>query len=154
MLAAPLFAVAILAAPVPHYENDEPLTAPPKVGQEAPDFTLPELGEKEPVMLSTLSEDGPVVLMVLRGYPGYQCPICSRQVGAYLREAEAFEKLGAKVVMIYPGPEKNLQRFAREFAGGLDLPDGFTFLMDPGYTFANAYKLRWDAPRETAYPST
>jgi hypothetical protein len=26
--------------------------------------------------------------------------------------------------------------------------------MDPDYKFTNAYRLRWDAPRETAYPST
>jgi hypothetical protein len=27
-------------------------------------------------------------------------------------------------------------------------------LIDPDYTFTNLYGLRWDAPRETAYPST
>jgi peroxiredoxin len=27
-------------------------------------------------------------------------------------------------------------------------------VVDPDYTFTNAYGLRWDAPRETAYPST
>ena len=29
-----------------------------------------------------------------------------------------------------------------------------TLLLDPDYSFTNAYGLRWDAPRETAYPST
>jgi hypothetical protein len=28
------------------------------------------------------------------------------------------------------------------------------FVTDPDYTFTNAYNLRWDVPRETAYPST
>ena len=27
-------------------------------------------------------------------------------------------------------------------------------MTDPGYRFTNAYGLRWDAPKETAYPST
>lgn len=27
-------------------------------------------------------------------------------------------------------------------------------LLDPDYEFTNLYGLRWDAPRETAYPST
>ena len=27
-------------------------------------------------------------------------------------------------------------------------------LLDPGFTFTQAYRLRWDAPNETAYPST
>ncbi len=27
-------------------------------------------------------------------------------------------------------------------------------LLDPGYDFTNLYGLRWDAPNETAYPST
>jgi hypothetical protein len=27
-------------------------------------------------------------------------------------------------------------------------------MLDPDYTFTKAYGLRWDAPNETAYPST
>jgi hypothetical protein len=28
------------------------------------------------------------------------------------------------------------------------------YLLDPDYSMINAYGPRWDAPRETAYPST
>ncbi|NNJ25687.1 peroxiredoxin family protein [Alienimonas chondri] len=150
---APLLAAALTLGPLDHHE-EAPLKAPPTVGQTVPDFTLPELGKEKPVTLSKVAADGPVVLMVLRGYPEYQCPACTRQVGAFLREADAFEKAGARVVMIYPGEAENLQTFAEEFSEGMKLPEGFTFLMDPGYKFTNAYQLRWDAPRETAYPST
>jgi peroxiredoxin len=34
------------------------------------------------------------------------------------------------------------------------LPENFDLVMDPGYEFTKSYRLRWDAPHETAYPST
>ena len=37
---------------------------------------------------------------------------------------------------------------------GREWPAAFRYVLDPDYTFVNAYGLRWDAPRETAYPST
>ena len=155
MFAAPLLAACLLAAPDHHEKPGATLTAPPKVGDVVPDFALPVLGEADAkVELNRVLEDGPVVLVVLRGYPGYQCPICSRQVGALIQRADAFEKAGARVVMVYPGPAEKLAGFAEEFAGKFELPDDFLFLLDPGYAFTNAYKLRWEAPRETAYPST
>lgn len=150
---APLLAAVLVAAPLDHHE-EKPPAEPPEAGDVAPDFTLPVLGAEQPAALSKLVEDGPVVALVLRGYPGYQCPICTRQVGAYLREADAFKKAGARVVMIYPGPKAKLDQFAAEFAEDFKLPPGFLFLTDPDYQFTNAYGLRWDAPRETAYPST
>ena len=30
----------------------------------------------------------------------------------------------------------------------------FLYVLDPDYAMVNAYGLRWDAPRETAYAST
>jgi hypothetical protein len=32
-------------------------------------------------ILSTELAHGPVVLVMLRGWPGYQCPFCTRQFG-------------------------------------------------------------------------
>ncbi|RYG62490.1 redoxin domain-containing protein [bacterium] len=42
----------------------------------------------------------------------------------------------------------------REFVANRDLPKNFRFALDPDYALVNAYGLRWDAPHETAYPST
>ena len=126
----------------------------PKVGQEAKDFELASLGGGDAVKLSKLTETGPVVLVVLRGYPGYQCPLCTRQFGELLGKAEAFKKAGAQVVFVYPGPANKLKEHASEFVKGKDYPDHFHFLLDPDYKFTNAYGLRWDAKNETAYPST
>jgi peroxiredoxin len=125
----------------------------PGVGDKAPDFSLPSLAG-ESVRLSEITENGPVVLVVLRGYPGYQCPICNRQVQEFLRSARGFSEAGAQVLMVYPGPDEDLVSRAREFAADKQFPENFRLLLDPGYTFTNLYGLRWDAPRETAYPST
>ncbi len=46
-----------------------------------------------------------------------------------------------------------LKARAEEFVGDTVLPENFTMVLDPDYTFTNAYGLRWDAPSETAYPS-
>ena len=125
----------------------------PGVGDPAPDFSLESIqGAK--VKLSEIAAKGSVVLLVLRGFPGYQCPICSRQVQDFISQAEGFAGAGARVVMVYPGPSDNLQARAHEFIEGKTLPDNFDLLLDPGYKFTNLYALRWDAPRETAYPST
>ena len=125
----------------------------PGVGDKAPDFSLPSLAG-ESVRLSEITEKGPVALVVLRGYPGYQCPICNRQVQEFLRSARGFSEARAQVLLVYPGPDEDLVSRAREFASDKQFPQNFRLLLDPGYTFTNLYGLRWDAPRETAYPST
>jgi peroxiredoxin Q/BCP len=126
---------------------------PPAVGDQAKDFELSALGGGK-VSLSKLTEAGPVVLVVLRGYPGYQCPLCTRQFGEFLGKAEEFKKAGASVVFVYPGPPENLEKRADEFVKGKTYPDHFHLLLDPAYSFTAAYGLRWDAKDETVYPST
>jgi thioredoxin-dependent peroxiredoxin len=125
-----------------------------KVGDTAPDVEFQPLVGDEKIKLSTLTEDGPVVLVVLRGFPGYQCPICFRQMGELVKHADEIARLGAKVVLVYPGPAENLGEKAGEFLKDIQLPEPFVFVIDPDYAFTNLYNLRWDEPRETAYPST
>lgn len=124
----------------------------PRLGYKAPDFTLDTLDEK-PLTLSELTADSSVVLVVLRGYPGYQCPICTMQVADLRKHAGEFSELNAKVVLVYPGPAEDLDERAVEFLRGRDLSESFFLVTDPDYKFTEAYGLRWDAPRETAYPS-
>jgi peroxiredoxin len=127
--------------------------APPAKGEKARDFSLLAL-DGESVSLSKLIKEGPVVLVVLRGWPGYQCPICTRQVGDLVGHAKEIEKTGARVVLVYPGPGDKLKEHAEDFRRGKGIPDNFFFVIDPDYKFTNQYGLRWDAPNETAYPST
>lgn len=125
----------------------------PSIGDEAADFELRTL-QDEKVKLSKLVADGPVVLIVLRGYPGYQCPACNAQIGQFLAKAKQFDSMKTRVVIVYPGPADGLKRHADEFVRGKSLPENFFLVLDPDYKFTKAYRLRWEAKNETAYPST
>ncbi|MBL8848117.1 MAG: AhpC/TSA family protein [Planctomycetaceae bacterium] len=125
----------------------------PAVGDVAPDFSLKLLGG-EAINLSDLTKESPVVLLVLRGYPGYQCPLCTKQVGRFIAAGEKLKDAGAQVVLVYPGPAEGLDKHAAEFVTGQTWPDNFHFVVDPDYTFTLAWTLRWDEPMETSYPST
>jgi thioredoxin-dependent peroxiredoxin len=151
LLHAGLFASALVLTSLLHAA--ETPSTPPKVGEVAPNFTLQTLEDRS-VELKSLVQEQPVVLVVLRGWPGYQCPLCTRQVQEFVAKATEFKQRGAKVVMIYPGPAEQLQEHAREFLKDKQWPADFVFLVDPDYLFTNAYGLRWDAKKETAYPST
>ena len=124
----------------------------PQVGAAAPDFSLKTMDAK-PVTLSGETARLPVVLVVLRGWPGYQCPLCTRQVHEFVAQAGAFSGK-ARVIMVYPGPAADLQAHAEQFLQDKQWPKDFIFLTDPDYAFVNRYGLRWEAPGETAYPST
>jgi peroxiredoxin len=130
-----------------------PGTAAPKVGDKAPDFTLETLDAKK-VQLAELRKAGPVVVVELRGWVGYQCPLCTRQVDELIRNAKQMREAGATVVLIYPGPAEKLKEHANEFVTGKGMPEGYHFVLDPDMKFVLSWGLRWAAPNETAYPST
>ena len=138
---------ALLGAPV------LAVTDPPKVGDKAPDFTLAQIDGRT-LALSAELKAGPVVLIVGRGWVGYQCPFCTRQFGDFLKAASEIEAAGARVIWVYPGPAEDAQKRAEEFLAGKTFPPNFRFVLDPNYVFTLSYSLRWDAPGETAYPST
>jgi peroxiredoxin Q/BCP len=125
----------------------------PAVGDEAADFELKTL-QDDKLKLSKLVADGPVVLVVLRGFPGYQCPVCNSQVGQFLSKAKQFDAAKARIVLVYPGPADGLKKHADEFVRGKTWPDNFYLVLDPDYEFTKSYHLRWEAKNETAYPST
>ena len=127
--------------------------ATPGVGEQAPDFTLATMQGKK-VTLSALTAKTPVVLVVLRGYPGYQCPLCNLQVRDFIKNSAGFAEAGVRVLLVYPGPGEKLDERAKEFLMDKQLPENFDLVLDPDYEFTNLYGLRWDAPKETAYPST
>lgn len=122
-------------------------------GEKAPDFVLNDLSKNE-IQLSKLNTEQTVVLVVLRGWPGYQCPVCSRQVGELIESADKFSKKNAAVLFVYPGPSNKLADYATEFSSDFSMPNNFYFVLDPDYSMINKYGLRWDAPKETAYPAT
>ncbi len=126
----------------------------PVVGTQAPDFSLFE-PTGAPVQLSKQDTTPAMVLIFLRGYPGYQCPYCQKQVHEFVELAKAFEAKHARILLVYPGPPAELDQRAREFlAKEANLPSNVVLVTDPDYKVTNLYGLRWDAPHETAYPST
>ena len=149
-VATVLFSVVVGFAPTTVVRAAE---KPPLMGDTASDFTLSTVdGEK--AQLSRLREEGPVVLIALRGFPGYQCPVCNTQVGQFLASAKKLKELKANVVLVYPGSADGLKQHAEEFIRGKTLPDNFYLVLDPDFAFTNSYHLRWEAKNETAYPST
>ena len=126
----------------------------PGIGQKAPALSL-STPAGQIVELGSLTRKGPLVLVVLRGYPGYQCPHCVRQVHDFVENADKFASSGAQVLIAYPGPPVELDQRAKEFLSRENpLPANVILVIDPDYKFTNQYGLRWDAPNETAYPST
>lgn len=133
--------------------SEEKETKPLAVGEKAPDFELSTLDGKKH-KLSTLIEDGPVVVVMLRGFPTYQCPLCSRQMTEFLNAAKGFDEQKSTVVFVYPDNKDGVAKHAQQFIKGKKFPSNFRFLLDPDFTFTNAYGLRWKGKRETSYPST
>jgi peroxiredoxin Q/BCP len=125
----------------------------PAVGDAARDFALATADGKT-IRLSELTAQGPVVVVMLRGWVGYQCPLCTRQVAELAASARELSAAGAKVVLIYPGAPELVKDKAQEFMAGRNLPEGFLYVTDPGLKVVNDWNLRWNAPNETVYPST
>jgi peroxiredoxin len=149
-----LLAAFLVALPAGTVRAQATATVIPDVGTEAPDFSL-STPEGKPVRLSSLTAKGPVVLVVLRGYPGYQCPYCQKQVHDFKANAERFRAEHLELLLVYPGPPDVVSAKAREFLTPEgSLPANFHLVVDPDYTMTKRYGLRWDAPNETAYPST
>ena len=128
--------------------------ATPIVGAQAPNFSL-QTPEGKTLSLADYTAQGPVALILLRGYPGYQCPYCVKQVHDYVENAQQLAAKGIQVLLVYPGPPAQLSDHAKEFlAQQNQLPANVHLVVDPDYQMTNLYGLRWDAPKETAYPST
>ena len=160
---SPLVLSAVVAAALavtPALASDAEKKQPLKVGEQAVDFSLPVVGtdqqegQDQVVKLSAQYADGPVVLVVLRGFPGYQCPACTRQVGTLVNHAETLGEQAKRVILVYPGEPKLLERHAQDFLSWPTLPEPLVMVRDEGMEMVSDWGLRWEAPQETAYPAT
>ncbi len=124
------------------------------IGERASDFDLSVVGADGFVRLQDEYRRGPVVVIVLRGYPGYQCPLCSQQISSLINRAAALAKETHRVILVYPGEAKLLDRYAKRFIGSRSLPDPLVIVRDDDMKMVSEWGLRWNAPRETAYPAT
>ena len=83
-----------------------------KEDEQAPDFTLPDaLGQ--PVTLSQLLTQGPVIIIF---YRGEWCPYCNLELRAYQKALPQLQELGATLVAISPQtPDHSLCPCRRTF---------------------------------------
>ncbi|WP_299596779.1 peroxiredoxin-like family protein [uncultured Microbulbifer sp.] len=107
-----------------------------KVGQEAPDFELPD-SEGKPTSLGSLLENGPLVLVF---YRGSWCPYCNLQLNALQEYLQDIRSLGASLVAISP-----------QVPDGTMTPDeiskmDFAVLSDQDAKTASQYGLAWEVP--------
>jgi peroxiredoxin Q/BCP len=100
-----------------------------KVGDEAPDFTLPDT-EGRPVTLSRLLEQGPVILAF---YPKAFTPGCTKQNQNFRDHAAEVQKKGAQIVGISTDSVETQKKFKAEYK----LP--YELLSDEGGKVAAAY---------------
>ena len=102
----------------------------PSVGGKTPDFSLSAVDGKK-VRLSDLTSKSTVVLVVLRGYPDYQCPYCNRRAQDFIKSSQGFAMAGVRVVMTYPGSAEDLGARANEFWVDKKFLGNFDLLLDP-----------------------
>lgn len=111
----------------------------PKVGDEAPDFALPDQHGDE-VWLSALLHGGPVVLIF---YRGEWCPYCNLQLRTFQANLAQLAEHRAQLVAISPQtPDHSLSMAEKN-----DLE--FVVLSDVGAQVIDRYGLRYEVDDET-----
>lgn len=109
-----------------------------KLGETAPDFTLPDpTGQK--VSLSSLLKEGPVVLVF---YRGAWCPYCNMHLHVLNQSLPEFRRYGAQLVAITPQqPDKSAKQLKK---------DGYPFLVlsDLDSSVMQAYRLFYELDPE------
>jgi peroxiredoxin Q/BCP len=93
----------------------------PKVGDVAPDFTLPgtdgtDEGHRDYSLSSLRGE-----LVVLVFYPGDNTPVCTRQLTAYTDEIDQFREVDARILALSPQSVESHDEFIAS-QGGFAFP--------------------------------
>jgi len=109
-----------------------------KLGETAPDFTLPDpTGRK--VSLASLLKQGPVVLVF---YRGAWCPYCNMHLHVLNESLPEFSRYNAQLVAITPQqPDKSAKQFKKD-----DYP--FLVLSDQDSSVMQAYRLYYEMDPE------
>ena len=107
-----------------------------KVGQAAPDFSLPNVFSKR-IQLSNLLQSGPVVLAF---YRGAWCPYCNMQLRALQLALPKFRALGASLIAISPQQPDHALSLSEKHALEYDV------LFDAGNEVARAFGLAFTLP--------
>lgn len=104
-----------------------------KVGDSAPDFTLPDATRRS-ISLARLRQSGPVVVTF---YRGQWCPYCDLQLRAYQEVLPRIRALGATLAAISPQtPDESLSTAEKRKLE-------FHVLSDAGNEVARSWRLVW-----------
>jgi peroxiredoxin Q/BCP len=105
-----------------------------RVGEVAPDFTLPGIQDGvEGTWTLSDHRDGPVVVVF---YPGDGTPVCTAQLVSYTDEIAAFAEVGATVLAMSPQSVESHRAFAADNGGF-----AFPLLADEDRTVGEAYGI-------------
>lgn len=105
-----------------------------KVGESAPDFSLPNALGKMVSLYNSLKSG----LVVLKFYRGEWCPICNLDLREMQHYLDQFQKLGTKVIAISPQkPDDALTAVEKNELG-------FEVLSDADQQVIKAYNLQFD----------
>src|SRR5947207_5901322 len=113
----------------------------PKVGERAPDFTLPDQVGRQ-VSLAGELEQGPVVLIF---YRGEWCPYCNAMLRTYGLRAADFSERGARLVAVSPQTPDNSLTMAEKHSLQ------FAVLSDEGGEVIGTYGLKYDVVARELY---
>lgn len=128
-----IFVLLVLFFVTPIVAREEPGL---QIGTQAPDFeALTHQGN--PVRLSDINKEGPVVLVFYRG--GW-CMYCNRQLQDLQVHLDDFKGLGASVVAISVDLRENAAKSVEE------KQLGFTVISDPEADLLQLYKLVYKVP--------
>ena len=117
---------------------DYPAMAP-KVGDRAPEFTLPDQLGRQVTLAGELAR-GPVVLIF---YRGEWCPYCNLLLRTYGLRAAEFTQRGARLVAVSPQTPDNSLTIAEKHS--LEFP----VLSDEGGEVIGTYGLKYDVDGPT-----
>lgn len=126
------------------------------VSMEAPSTNLSELEfvdrEGKAIDLKQYLGKSNIVLVVMRGFPGFVCPYCTAQTSRLIRSFEEFEKRNAQILVVYPGPTEHVPDFVQSsqtYADGKSPP--FPILLDQGFDVVKRLGITGDLAKPSTY---
>jgi peroxiredoxin len=93
-----------------------------------------------------------LVVVVMRGYPGFICPNCSAQTSRLISNYPEFTKRDAEVVVLFPGPTEHLNDYiatSRRQASDQEMP--FPIVLDENFAVVDRLGIRGDLAKPSTY---
>jgi peroxiredoxin len=106
----------------------------------------------QPIDLKKYRGQKNIVLVVMRGYPGYVCPNCSAQTSRLIRHYSEITARDAEVLVVFPGPSEHLKDFvsvSQNQAANAEVP--FPVLLDEKFTLVDRLGIRGNLAKPSTY---